>query len=383
MGAVAGIVAALAGAGATAYAASQAPGAPDAISYGDEYRKILKTQLKQAPKLLAAHREFDPQYAALDTDLLIQRLLGSEPTTREETYTDYVKGPPLYKDEVINWNGRQTIRRVPIPGSEQMIPVTKTRTVQVPGVRGLLDISENDIQPAVRRMQQQDERSRVQGEIDVLRELGPANIEALKSANPGAAKLIDELTSQASDELKLKGELSPEQRALVQQSSREAQAARGMGWSPSDTFAEILKTQDASEALKSARRSFATSVAQLNQGFAGDPYLKFFGRSSGTAPTAGTFLGAGGRTAPFNPESQMAQDIIGTNFNAQQSAYIAGQNNFNSTLGASVGSFGNTLANYIRTQRDPAINPAPGQQPTYSSPRMTGLQQSGAGALGY
>lgn len=385
------IAATLVAAGGTAYAASQAPGQPAPINYAKDYRAILRAQLKNAGKLYAAHSEWDPRYQALDTQLLMQRLLGAPGGEHTETYTDYVMGPPQYKEVQVGsgmGGSNQAIRtmRVPIPGSAQMIPVQRTRQVTDPATRGLLDITENDIQPAVRRMTQEDERSRVSGENDLLKEFGAANIDAMKSANPGEAKLIDELTKQAGDELSQGGNLSADQLHVVQQAERQGQADRGMGWSPSDSFAEALKTLDAGEALKSSRRSFAANVAQLNTGTYGDPYQKFFNRSSGMAPTAGSFLNSNaGRTAPFNPESPMGQDVIGANFNAAQSNYISGQNGVNASIGAGTSTVGRLLASYINSSQtsNPGFNSTPGQQVYFNPTRQTGLQMNGSGALGY
>ncbi len=388
-GAVALVAAAALGAGATAYSASQVPDAPDPINYGQQYRDILRAQLRNAGRLYGAHAEYDPLYAGLDERLLLQRLLGSEGGDRTEEYTDYVTTPghweippagPVSSNSPATARGSTSAGRIWIPGSSH--PVTRTRTVTDPATRGLIDITERDLQPAQRRMQTEDTRARVQGEVDILREMGPEAIAALKASNPSAAALIDELTRQASEELQLGGNLSRDQRRQVSETVRQGQADRGMGFSPSDVFIEALQTADASEALKASRRSFAANTAQLNAGFAGDAYQRFFGRSSGSTASAGEFVpyGASGSRAPFNPESSMAQDIIGTNFNVAQDAFQAGQNNLNSTIGSSVGNFGNALATYLRSRSNPGLNTQPGNPTLYSANRQTGLQM---GALGY
>lgn len=377
----AAIAAAAIAAGATAYSASQTPDAPDPINYGAQYKKILRAQLQNAGPLFSAHNTWDPRYQQLDERLLIQRLLGGPGGEREEQYIEYEDVPGHYES-----SGQRDpnmpngpIPRVWVPATVR--PITRTRTVTDDPTRGLLDIYQKDLQPALRESEAEDIRTRIANEIQTMQQYGGDLSEAQFASNPGAARLIKGLTQQAGDELDLGGSLSKEQSDLVAQAQRSGDADRGMVYSPSSVFAEALKKLDAGEALKASRRSFAGNVAQLNQGFQGDTYQKFFGRSSGSTPNAGSFLNApGGRTAPFNPESGFAQDIIGTNFNAAQSAYQAGQNNLNSTIGAGVGGIGQLLASYLRQSSNPGININPGN-PTLYTPRQSGLQMSGS--IGY
>lgn len=389
------LIGALAGAGATAYSASQRPDQPKPLDYGAQTGQTLRAQYKWAPRLARMHALVDPMYIANDEQNLIQRLLGSEGGTSTYSYRDTVpwgsgqgggggKFGMASGAVTENWRGtgdsgehggglsdaqRALLDATSTPGGGIANDVLggdpehprfrngiRTVRVDTPATRGLLDILQRDIQPAVSAMQTQADRARIRGENNILKELGPQQIEALKAANPGAAGLIDELTSQAQSDLELGGELSTQQRSEIAQSVRAGQAARGMGFSPSDVFAEAMKTADASEALKASRRTFANNTVGLNAAYFGDPYMRMFGRSSGQVPSAGSLIGQGsqGSVAPFNPESPLAASIAGTNYNAAQAQYIGGQNNFNATLGAGVGNVGNLLASYMRNQNQGA-----------------------------
>lgn len=90
-------------------------------------------------------------------------------------------------------------------------------------------------------------------------------LQGLRLADPSSAALLDSLTSTATNELALDNQLDPAQLRLVEQSSRASAAARGMGFGPSDAFAETFAKVGAGETLRDKRRANALSLQQLRQ----------------------------------------------------------------------------------------------------------------------
>lgn len=90
-------------------------------------------------------------------------------------------------------------------------------------------------------------------------------LQGLRLADPSSAALLDSLTSTATNELALDNQLDPNQTRLIEQSSRASAAARGMGFGPSDAFAETFAKVGAGETLRDKRRANATNIQQLRQ----------------------------------------------------------------------------------------------------------------------
>lgn len=90
-------------------------------------------------------------------------------------------------------------------------------------------------------------------------------LQGLRLADPTSAALLDSLTSTATNELALDNQLDPAQLRLVEQSGRASAAARGMGFGPSDAFAETFAKVGAGETLRDKRRANALNLQQLRQ----------------------------------------------------------------------------------------------------------------------
>jgi hypothetical protein len=96
-------------------------------------------------------------------------------------------------------------------------------------------------------------------------------LQALREADPEAAALMDSLMASASEELALDNQLDPNQTRLVEQAGRASAAARGMGFGPSDAFAETLAKLGVGEQMRDKRRSNALTLAQLRTALAARP----------------------------------------------------------------------------------------------------------------
>lgn len=96
-------------------------------------------------------------------------------------------------------------------------------------------------------------------------------LDALRLADPESAALLDSLTASASSELALDNQLDPSQLRLVEQSGRASAAARGMGFGPSDAFAESFAKLGAGDNLRAGRRNQALTLAKLRQSLAARP----------------------------------------------------------------------------------------------------------------
>lgn len=112
-------------------------------------------------------------------------------------------------------------------------------------------------------------------------------LDALRLADPESAALLDSLTETASSELALDNQLDPNQLRLVEQSGRANAAARGMGFGPSDAFAESFAKLGAGDALRTNRRNQALTLAQLRQSLAARPLDRATGAFA-NAPSAST-----------------------------------------------------------------------------------------------
>lgn len=348
-------------AGAVLAAASSSKSkAPRSRDPYEETASTLRAQVDLAPDLYSAEARFRPQYNALDLRLLEQTLDGIPAGKRTESYTEpgeekYItlpnsQTPPPNAVFVSKGSGAhgQSYNVYRVPST-----VTKTREVDQPGQRGLLDIFEQSVSPRLRSMQAEDQRFQRGADIADVAQLGPQALAALKAANPDQAAIISELSRQAQEELALGTQMDPSLQRLVQQSVREGQSARGFGLGPMDIFEEALSTAEFGQSLRDKRRAMAAGVVGLNQSAYGDPFLQILGRPSRAGNDAGamvnTGLGLGAAAGPrlFNPESAYAADLFNTNFNAKAAANISNANNRAALYGSIIGAGGTLGGGYL------------------------------------
>lgn len=249
----------------------------------------MQAQIDLAPQQYAAEAEFRPQYAALDLKTL---------------------------QTALNGTGDQ---------------------------KGLLDLYENSVYPALTRAQAADTKSRTASDLDIIQSLGGQVTSALREAS-GTAGLVDQLSKQASEGLAAGASLDPSLANEVEQGVRSAQAARGFGFGSADAVQEAFARGERGQALRQQRQQFAQQTVGTLQATGGDPVLALLGRPSQTV-AAGQGVGgqAGGMRSGniFNPESSYAADVNNTNFNAKAAAKIAQANNDTAITAAGISAAGN------------------------------------------
>lgn len=161
--------------------------------------------------------------------------------------------------------------------------------------------------------------------INDVMNLAPSAALATRAMNPGAASLLDTVTGTAANELGYGRGMTPGQRTALDQSVRGGQAARGMGFSPSDVFNESLDQAGYGDELLSRRMSTATGAAGASQAFYGDPFSKIAGTTStGAGGAMGLFgMGSGasgsalaGTAQEFNPQSAMGAQFAQNKYQA-------------------------------------------------------------------
>jgi hypothetical protein len=195
---------------------------------------------------------------------------------------------------------------------------------------GLLDQYTKSIMPAMTAAQNQATTAQRASTVGDLTKLGPGAMQAWMAANPQAGALGQQLTQSASQGLAAGSALTPEQLRFAQQSARAGQAARGLGWGPSDVFQETLAGTQFGNQLQQQRQNFAAGVSQMNSGNT-NAALSMLGGQSATPGAGQAFLGQGagvqGAAGPklFNPAQQ--SDLFSTAYNANAAANIATANN--------------------------------------------------------
>jgi hypothetical protein len=319
-------------------------GTPPARDLYTETAGELRAKLDLAPGMLAAERLYRPQYQNLDLSNLEALLKGTPAGEREETYTEMVHVPATYRPGTsgarLGFSGYGG-RGVGGPGEELTPaydrPVLKTRKVQGAAQRGLLDILENDLLPAERRITNADRED----EISSVEQLGPRATMAFRNANPDQAALMEMLNQQARDELSQGTHLDPGLAREVAQSVRAGQSARGFGLGLSDLAQEGAFTGMQAEALRRARQQFATGVVGLNQATSIDPFMAVLSRPSNALNASNAAVNQGFAVGnSLGPQmfgsSVNANDVYDSNFNAANARNIAGQNASAATTSAAI-----------------------------------------------
>ena len=216
--------------------------------------------------------------------------------------------------------------------------------------QGLLDILDSYF-PRLQQAQQGATSAQRAGDIADVSKYGGQAREAYLSANPEAAKLLSGLTSQANQDLASNGQLDPATLRQVQQASRQAQAARGMGFGNADAFAEAMNVGVQAEQRRRQQQAFASSVLGLNQGYTGDPFQQILGRPSSAVATGGGFLGSAnqaiGTQSSFNPMNSYASDLYGQNYKGALDVAGANASAGNALTGGILGMFGSAAGGLL------------------------------------
>jgi len=265
--------------------------APAPRNYGQETRDTLQAQVDMAPKLYASESEWQPKYTALELKNLQMSLLG---------------------------DGTQ---------------------------RGLLDIYEKDVNPAMSRMEAEALRAQREADIGAVEQYGGRATTALRQMS-GNAPLLNEFNRQAMEDLQAGQSLTAGELRGAQQASRAAFSARGMGMGMQSAADEVLQQYRLGNERQAQRRQFAGNVVGLNQQTGGDPFMAILGRPGQAFAAgqgmAGQGMGISQGSGPslFNPESSYAGNIFNQNYQGELSARTATAANKAAMIGAGIGAVG-------------------------------------------
>lgn len=284
------------------------PDAPKPMNYGQQTGATLGAQVNLAPALYSAEAQFSPAYTDL-TAQNIQRLLqgtaGGEVTPTYGVQTAAQRG---YYDAAGNFLSTRLQPGMPQGAAfhrrgDQFSAQTGTQTSQAsPGLLSLL-------QDAATNQRSSD--------IADVASLGPEARAAILASNPDSAALLSRLNAQALSGLDAGTGFTPEEARQVQQASRAAFAARGMGGTNAAIGDELLQQFNLGQQLLRQRQAFAGNVLGQNQAVVGDPFMQILGRSSGAVGQAGQLIPGN----LFDPESPYAGNLY--NANQQYSALFA------------------------------------------------------------
>lgn len=223
--------------------------------YAKEYKTNLETQLKYADQVYESEAEYQPKYAGIQAGIM-----------------------------------------------EEYAP-------------RLMELYENQINPAMSRMDLEATRSKRLADVEALEKYGARATAAIESADPQTAALRRELNSQALSELELGGSLTAAQKRNLRQSVAQGQSQRGFGRGVSDQAMSSLAELDLMEQRRSSRQQFAQGQMGMSAALGADPAMAILGRQSRAYnPMAmGAQAQGMGSGNVFNPESQYAGQMHGQN----------------------------------------------------------------------
>lgn len=195
------------------------------------------------------------------------------------------------------------------------------------GTRGLLDIFQQDIAPGFAAADRAASTAQREQDIADVTRLGAGAVDAFRSANPQQKALVDRLNTEAMAGLDAGYNLPPGLARQVTQSARGAQAARGMGFGPSDAYGETLANSQAAADFYGQNFNRAQQVAGLNAATSGDPMQLVTGRASGAGGLNLLNMGQQGSQSGISNVLGLTSGILDYNANADASRRIIGSQN--------------------------------------------------------
>ena len=260
-----------------------------------EYEAMYKTQLKYADPLYEADKKYTPLYTDLELANQERSLFGTEG-----------------------------------------------------GQAGVLDMITR-AQPQIDELTRKSTAYQREGDVADVEAMGGRATAAFRDA-AGTTGILDQLRTQAEEELGAEGILDPRLRREFAQSVRQGQAARGQGYGIGDISEEAAFTAMQANALRRDRQRFGQSVAGTLQATSVDPFMAILGRpGQAMAAGQGAFGQAAGIQAGAGPSGMFGMNN-----------YFAGIGDYN--------------ANAINAQRIGQFNAKMGL--------FGGMVQGGLGAMG-
>lgn len=303
------------------------PDPPKQPNYGEVTRDTLQAQVDLAPQQYAAEANPNygqPAYANLNLAVLNRLLNGTTAGTENYTTPSKAGQAGWYAADGSFLSPGQLVS--PTPAGEgpavtgvrgrgnaptgPAAPYYVAGTAPQPGAvwrnaGDAFDITGTrnvEAQPGLLQMMRDQNVSQREADINDVLRLGPEARAAMLAANPDNAVLLGKLNRQANEGLDAGSNLTPEEQRSMQQASRAAFAARGMGGSNGAVADELLRQFDLGQRLLRQRQAFAQSVLGNNQAIVGDPFQMILSRNSGALPAAQQSYQQAGPQL-FNPQA--------------------------------------------------------------------------------
>lgn len=174
--------------------------------------------------------------------------------------------------------------------------------------------NEAKYQPMYTKLGLQDQTLTRSSNLADAARLAPNIMTVLRNYNPAQTGLLDTLGTQAAEQLKANGNLDPATLRNVQQSTRTAQASRGLGYGPGDAAEEQFYTTQTMEQRRQANQAFASNVATQTANTYRDPISVMLGVSQPVNAT------------PQIMSPAQTDSMLGTVYNARAAANIGNAN---------------------------------------------------------
>lgn len=175
---------------------------------------------------------------------------------------------------------------------------------------------------------------------------------AYEASLGGGAGIQDRLRSQAFSDLEAGFSLTPEMNTLATQMARSGATQRGMAGGNYGVASEVLGGYQLAQQRQDRARTFAGAVLGSDTNMAGQAYAQYgspmmAGIMQGFSPTgiAGNAMGMNTNLGPsyVKPESQMAQNIYASNYNAELQARTATASNNAAMISGAMSGAGSAL----------------------------------------
>src|SRR6185436_3372219 len=211
--------------------------------------------------------------------------------------------------------------------------------------RGFLDMYSKDIAPQMSALERQSQAGQREADIGAVEKYGPRATAAMRAVNPQQTALLDAITQQSTGDVQAGYNLPVGLQNTVNQASRAGQAARGLGYGPSDAYSEAIAQSEAANQWRGQNLDRGMRVAATNAATQTDPFLAILGRPASSPAAAQGLLGSlqgqsglSNRGSQFDPMNPYAQDLYNTNFNANAASKIGGANAIAGMASSALGS---------------------------------------------
>jgi len=186
---------------------------------------------------------------------------------------------------------------------------------------GLLEAFEDYIAPSLVRQ----ERAGVEGDIAMLRQLGPELVAAQRAADPLAESLRQSVMTEALEDMQAGGGMTARETRDVDEQTLAMAAQRGLVGQNVSDYDRMRAKLSGDRQAKAQRMQNAAAAYGLGQG---DPLLALTGRRMGTGANVAQQFGTaayGLESSPaiFNPESAYAGALSTQNWQGQMDARTA------------------------------------------------------------